>query len=105
MLRLVGTRLSSLTIQQAVRQSNVLIVDVRSPEEVAAGGTVTGAINVPVNTVPANMNVFGEDKNRPIIFFCKKGIRAADAAAYVSQFGFKNAFSATDGETVKKLME
>ena len=104
---IISARFSSLSISQALKKENVLIVDVRSPSEVAAGGkTVEGSVNIPVNEVmSANpKTIFGQDKSRPIVFYCRKGIRAADAAAYVSKLGFTNAFSATDAETVNKLM-
>jgi len=109
MLRNVLSRLSpkrpQLSFTQALKEKDVLIVDVRSPEEVASGGSCPGSVNVPMDALQTSQQVFGLDRTRPVIFYCKKGIRAAGAASFLSQLGYINAFSATDGESVKTLLE
>ena len=79
-------------------------MDVRTPEEVAAGGSVPGSVNIPVNSIPANTGAFGDDKSRPILFYCKKGIRAADAAEFLKRLGFVNGFSTIDGDAVERIL-
>lgn len=105
MLRTYRVCRQALTFEQALTQKNLLIVDVRSPEEVAAGSNCPGAIHVPVASVPSSLDLFGTDKSRPVVFYCRRGIRAGDAAAFLARQGFTNAFAATDGTTVKRMLE
>lgn len=58
-------------------QGGARLVDVRTPEEYAAGH-IEGAVNVPVDTVE------GSDlgaKDQPIVVYCASGKRSARAAA------------------------
>ena len=93
-----------LSMLQGLKQPGRLIVDVRTAEEVSQGGTCPGSVHVPLAAVFADISQFGGDKSRPIVFYCKKGIRAADAAEFIRRNGFTNAFSAIDGETVNRLI-
>lgn len=54
----------------------VYLVDVRAPEEFAAG-TFKGAINMPINTLEKNLAQLPTDK--PIVFFCGAGGRSGEA--------------------------
>ena len=94
----------ALTFGEALKHKNLLVVDVRTLEEVVAGGTCPGSLHVPVSNIPVAVAEFGNDKSRPIVFYCKKGIRAASAAQMLAQLGYTNAFSATDGPSVAKLL-
>jgi phage shock protein E len=105
LIPLFSSKRPPLSLMQALKEKDVLIVDVRTPQEVQAGGSCPGSINVPLDTVPSLKETLGSDPSRPIVFYCKKGIRAANAAAYISQMGFTNCFSATDGETVQRLLD
>ena len=104
-LPLLSAKRPPMSLMQALKEKDVLIVDVRTPQEVQAGGSCKGSMNVPLDAIPTKISLLGDDHSRPIVFYCKKGIRAANAAAFVSQMGFTNAFSATDGETVQKLLD
>jgi rhodanese-related sulfurtransferase len=55
---------------------SVYLIDVREPREYA-GGTFKGAINMPVNSIEANLDKLPTDK--PIIFFCGAGGRSGEA--------------------------
>lgn len=64
-----------------------------------------GAVNVPMSSIQESLKQFGDDKSRPVIFYCAKGIRAANAAAFLKQFGFSNTFSTVDAQTVVSLLD
>ena len=70
-------------------KENALIVDVRSPEEFNAGH-VPGAVLIPVGEVESRIEEFGQDKSRPIVVYCKRGIRAARAKSTLEDHGFTN---------------
>jgi rhodanese-related sulfurtransferase len=59
------------------------LVDVRAPEEFAAGH-VPGALNVPLDDVLAEPDRFGAG---PVQMICRSGGRSATAAAAVEQAG------------------
>lgn len=72
-----------------LKDGDVQLVDVRTPEEYAEGH-IPGAINI---------NVFDNDfidealkyldKSKPVAVYCKSGRRSADAATKLSKNGFK----------------
>ena len=68
---------------------NYLVLDVRSPEEYAAGH-IPHAINIP-------MEQFGEeaprelpDRNQMIFVYCVKGIRSMNVANRLAHMGYRN---------------
>jgi phage shock protein E len=95
----------ALTLPQALRQKDLLIVDVRSVDEVAAGNFCPGALHIPLNSIPTRIKEVAPDTTRPIVLYCAKGIRSKDAATFLKNIGYTNAFSATDGPSVQKLLE
>ena len=69
-----------------------LIIDVREPDEFAAGH-IPGAINIPRGVIDAQIwNHVGApdsaDKQRPIVLQCQAGRRASMAAQSLEQLGF-----------------
>jgi len=65
-------------------QGGARLVDVRTPEEYAAGH-IEGAVNVPVDTVETSD--LGA-KDQPIVLYCASGKRSARAAATLRAKGF-----------------
>jgi rhodanese-related sulfurtransferase len=53
-----------------------VLVDVRHPKEFAAG-TITGAINLPIQDIDEKIGSLPTDK--PVIFMCGTGARAGEA--------------------------
>ena len=71
---------------------SALIIDVREPDEFAAGH-IPGAINIPRGMIDAQIwNYVGApdkaDKQRPIVLQCQSGRRASLAAQSLEQLGF-----------------
>ncbi|CAH1111881.1 unnamed protein product [Psylliodes chrysocephalus] len=85
-----------------VEDPKVLIIDVRSPQEVQSTGKIGNSINIPVDEVTTilkgNKESFEEKFGRPapkpedpIIFHCLKGGRALKAWEASTSIGFTNA--------------
>lgn len=68
---------------------NVLVVDVRNPDEFKAGH-IEGALNVPIRTLAQNLNKLPADKAAPIAVVCKSGIRAAYGTMTLRLMGYTN---------------
>lgn len=64
------------------------LVDVRSPEEFAAGH-VEGSTNIPVGEVEKRIAELGA-QDQPIIVYCQSGVRSARAARILKSAGYRN---------------
>ncbi|KAL0252798.1 hypothetical protein I308_102190 [Cryptococcus tetragattii IND107] len=81
---------------------NILLVDVREPDEVALG-SIPSAVNLPLSKLKEALDYhfnpgdfqreFAFSKPQPeqnIIFFCRSGRRSASAAEIANEKGYKN---------------
>uniref|UniRef100_A0A182QJV5 Rhodanese domain-containing protein n=1 Tax=Anopheles farauti TaxID=69004 RepID=A0A182QJV5_9DIPT len=77
-----------------------LLIDVREPSELAATGQIPTSINIPLKTVQTELSLSPEafeakygrkkpDTTDPIIFSCRSGVRAGQAALEADNLGFK----------------
>lgn len=66
-------------------EAGARLVDVRTPEEFAAGH-LPGAINLPVQELERRM-VELEPQERPVVVYCRSGSRSADAARLLQSAG------------------
>ena len=69
----------------------VVIVDVRTPEEFAAGH-IPGAINVPNEGILDEMPVELNDLNAEILLYCRSGRRSSEAAHKLLAMGYTNVY-------------
>ena len=97
-------RFAKLTLNEAVKRKDLLVVDVRTVQEVESLGKMAQAVNIPLDRLTANTQMFGDDKSRPLLFYCEKGVRSAHAAALAQQLGYENAFSTIDALTASQLV-
>ncbi len=98
----VGQQLAYKTISasdaRAMIQSspNLLVVDVRTPEEYTQGH-LKGAVNIPLSDLP--LRISGLDPNRPILVYCRTGHRSAQASAILVKAGFTQVYNMDGGIT------
>lgn len=78
----------------AEQEDEVVLVDVRSPAEVAQAA-IPGAIHIPLNLLPMQFKEL--PANKKIIFYCRSGIRSAQACAFVSSYGLDNTYNLRGG--------
>ena len=69
-------------------------VDVRTPEEYAAGHAYR-ARNIPLDELTANLDKI--EKNEPVYLICRSGRRSKEAAEILVQSGFSQAISIEGG--------
>ncbi len=86
----------------------LMLVDVRDPKEFAAG-TITGAVNIPINDLEKKIAMLPSDK--PVVFICGTGARSGEAfdtvkllAAQVQAF-FIDASIKFEGNGAYKITE
>jgi adenylyltransferase/sulfurtransferase len=70
------------------------IIDVRQPEE-EAEGTISGAILIPLATLPERLGELPRDAE--ILVHCKSGGRSARAVAFLHEAGYDRAVNVTGG--------
>ena len=68
--------------------SPAVIIDVRSPQEFAAGH-LKGALNIPLDQIQQKPDVIaGLEKSSEVLVYCKSGARSAVACSILAQQGF-----------------
>jgi rhodanese-related sulfurtransferase len=80
--------------QKLDTSASVLVVDVREPWETQMGA-IAGAKLIPLNTLPANMELFANAEE--IIIYCHHGMRSLNAATWLRSQGVDGARSLTGG--------
>lgn len=67
-------------------ESNLTILDVRTPEEFKADGHLVGAKLIPVNQLAKNLTML--DKSKKILVYCRSGSRSVQASHILEKNGF-----------------
>lgn len=70
------------------------LVDVREPDEVAAG-TLPGAVNIPLGDLPHRLDEL--DPSRRVVLLCRSGGRSGRAAEFLAAQGFRDVVNLTGG--------
>lgn len=78
-----GNNNFDLLIEEAVKNNNAVILDVRTPEEFSEG-RVPGAVNVPLDTLASAPL----DKGRKYYVYCRSGARSSAACDYLKKQGY-----------------
>ena len=76
-------------------KKDIVLIDVREPEELQADGYIEGATNIPMNILPSSLNNVPKDKQ--VIVYCRSGRRSVVSVNQLSQLGYTNVKSMTGG--------
>lgn len=79
------------------KQSEVVIIDVRSPGEVSRGYLVGTDHFFDISNGSFQANILALDKEKTYIMVCQSGARSSRAANFMIQNGFKNVINMTGG--------
>ncbi|MDO5729145.1 MAG: rhodanese-like domain-containing protein [Actinomycetaceae bacterium] len=75
------------TLNDAVN-SDVLLIDVRTEEEFAAGH-VPGAINIPLDQIAEKISEVSADQTQPLALYCRSGNRSGQALSVLESVGYQ----------------
>ncbi len=78
--------------EKGIKQSNVLLVDVRTPEEFQEKH-ISGAKNININDAEFKTRLNELDKSKPIYIYCLAGGRSKKAADIAASSGFKEVYN------------
>ena len=73
-----------------------ILIDVRETHELQHG-ILEGAIHIPMQTVPAKMAEFDQDKTKPVVLICRSGNRSDQVGQYLEQNGFSDVINLVGG--------
>ncbi|AZA91523.1 rhodanese-like domain-containing protein [Chryseobacterium nakagawai] len=87
-------------IKEVVTSSDVTLVDVRIPEQYAAG-TAKNAINIPLAEIQNKIETL---KGKKVVVFCNKGVQADQAMEILKKNGVE-AYDGTSWKNVKGIQD
>jgi rhodanese-related sulfurtransferase len=82
-------RVQPADIDAMIAKGDVVVLDVREPNELAETGTVKGAIHIPLGQLESRLGELPKDK--VILTACRSGGRASRALTLLESKGFKTA--------------
>lgn len=83
--------------QQLVNDSNAVILDVRTDDEIAEG-IIPNAIQIDIYKGQGFIYKLEElDKSKNFYVYCRSGARSGQACAIMNQLGFDNAYNLVGG--------
>jgi len=89
----------NITVQDLASRLNnkedLLVLDVRTPEEYVQDGHVPGSVLIPLQDLAVRMNEVPKDK--PVACFCRSGNRSQVACDMLRQQGYTNVTNVLGG--------
>ena len=89
------TDISADSLKASMNQTDIVILDVRTPEEFA-DGHVEGAVNIDFKNADFSANIDKLDKTKKYEVYCRSGHRSAESAKVMNGKGF-NVSNVTGG--------
>jgi len=77
---------------------NAQLIDVRTPEEVAAG-KIENAVNIDFYADDFENKIMALNKEKPVLLYCKSGGRSGKTAKKLQNAGFKEIYDLDGGYT------
>ena len=86
----VGVRVVDVaTYETEMSKPNVQLIDVRTPAEYAEGH-IANSKNINITGEDFDAQVALLDKSKPVLLYCKSGMRSAKASLRLKELGFEN---------------
>ena len=93
-----GKRASILEATQLINRAKTTILDVRTPEQFAAGH-LRDAKNIPLSDLESRIGELDKQKTKAIVVVCQQGSRADKAVKMLQKAGFDDVVSLDGGLT------
>ncbi len=77
-------------------QADLILIDVRTPQEVAAG-KIEGALEIDFRSPDFQAQLDALDRDKPYGVYCKKGARSAAALKVMQELGFSKVYDLEGG--------
>lgn len=90
------TNLTADEAKEKIDSSQVVVVDVRTPEEYSKA-KIAGSISIPLDQLEQKSDLVLQDKNQPVLVYCLSGSRSQAAADILSKKGYQEIYNLTHG--------
>ncbi len=87
---------------KTIIEQGAFLVDVRTAAEFMEGH-VKGSVNIPLDTIPAQIASFKDKKN--IIVFCRSGSRSSMSKTFLEQSGIKQVINGGAWDYVNRFVK
>jgi len=91
-----GSRVSLLQATQLLNQGKSVVLDIRSPEDFAAGH-IRDARHIPLKELKSRISELDKFKSKSVIVVCSSGAQSARAASVLKSAGFGDVYSLDGG--------
>ncbi len=88
--------ISPVEFREMIASDNVILLDVRTPQEVA-DGYIKNAVFADYYTDDFNVVIEKLDKEKPVYVYCRSGSRSSRAAKVLAQKGFAKIYNLDGG--------
>ena len=78
-----------------MNKAGALLIDVRTPAEVAKGMASASAMNVPLQEMPQRLSEIPKDKD--LLIYCRSGKRSMAASKFLVENGYSRVFNIEGG--------
>ncbi len=78
-----------------MNKAGALLIDVRTPAEVAKGMASASAMNVPLQEIPQRLSEIPKDKD--LLIYCRSGKRSMAASKFLVENGYSRVFNIEGG--------
>lgn len=92
----INKTISPTEFEQKLKQSDMQLIDVRTPEEYADGG-IKGSVNINYNGSDFEQRIAALDRDKPVLVYCLSGGRSGKAANTMNGMGFKEVYNMQGG--------
>ncbi len=87
--------IDSESLQQRIASGeDILLVDVRTPAEIAQGA-IPDALHLPMHLIPIRISEL--PKERDVVLYCRSGARSYQVCAYMMQQGYDRVLNLRGG--------
>lgn len=76
---------------------NLVLLDIRTPEELAENGKIENAQNIDFYSADFESKIKALDREVPVMLYCRSGGRSGEAAAMMKEWGFKQVYDLNGG--------
>jgi rhodanese-related sulfurtransferase len=95
-----GPSLDAATAWNLVQENQIVLIDIRRPDEWLVTGTAEGAHRLDLRRpdfIAALSDLVGGDRDRPVALICARGVRSARMANLLAQNGFSSVINIPEG--------
>ena len=92
-----------MTIREIVRNPKTKFIDVRTEQEFEMGH-LKDAINIPLHTIPSNIDLIKNLDAESIVFYCLSGNRSGQAVSFLKQNGMQNIYNGGSFDEMNYLL-